>query len=242
MWYQLDISILWQPELRSLLTTGVVYSLTIALASTFLSLILGGFLAAGRLAPTPWLSLPARGWVAFARHIPGVFWVLFFYFVFPELLPNPWTVRINQWPYFALVAGIIGLTIDNASYVSDIVRNGILDIPRSEREAAECCGLTRWQQWRCCLLPAMMRRIFPALTLRTAHNLKNSSLCMVIGVQDITWATQQIESITFRGLEATLVATLFYVLLVQFIIRAANLWELRANAQRRRLGQIWNAI
>lgn len=211
MRYELDWSILARPELADLLLLGMAYTLIIAVASTLASIILGTALAAARVSAVRWLSWPAQAWVTFARHIPGVFWVLFFYFAFPELLPPAWGASLNDWHGLALAAGIIALTVDNGTYVSDIVRTGVLAVPRGEWEAAKCCGLTPWQQWTCCLMPLTLRVVTPPLMNRTIHNFKNSSLCMVIGVPEITWATQQIESLTFRGIEATLAATGFYV-------------------------------
>jgi polar amino acid transport system permease protein len=226
---ELDWSIFTQPDFRELLLAGMRYTLLIAAVSTVLSLLLGTALAAARLADSRWLAWPATAWVTLARHVPGVFWVLFFYFAFPELLPKDWSMALNRWVHFALLAGIIGLTVDNGTYVSDIVRNGVLAVPRGEHEAAKCCGLTNWQQWTCCLLPVTMRIVMPPLANRTIHNFKNSSLCMVIGVPELTWATQQIESLTFRGVEATLGATVFYVLVATIIGTWARRMEWATN-------------
>jgi polar amino acid transport system permease protein len=225
----LDWSVFAEQQFQDLLLAGVLHTLLIAMVSTVLSLILGTLLAVARLARAPWLVWPSTAWVTLARHIPGVFWVLFFYFAFPELLPEAWGMTLNRWVHFALLAGIIGLTVDNATYVSDIMRNGVLAIPRGEQEAAKCCGLTPWQQWTCCLLPVTFRIVMPPLANRTIHNFKNSSLCMVIGVPELTWATQQIESLTFRGIEATLAATVFYILVASVMGAWARRMEHATN-------------
>lgn len=229
--YDFDWSFLVEPQFRALLLDGAAWTLLIALSSTLLSTVLGACIAAARLSSRLWLHLPATAWVAIIRHIPGVFWVLFFYFAFPELLPDPWSEQLNAWPWFAVCAGIVALTVDNSAYVSDIVRNGVLAIPRGEREAATCCGLTPWQQWMCCLLPLTVRVVLPPLANRTIHNFKNSSLCMVIGVPEMTWATQQIESLNFRGLETTLLASAFYIVIALGLGQLARRLEQR---QRRR--------
>ena len=52
----------------------------------------------------------------------------------------------------------------------------------------------------------------PAISNRMVHNFKNTSLCVAIALPELTWATQQIESITFKGLEVTAVSTLTYAL------------------------------
>lgn len=211
--YEFDWTVLARPEYRQLLVYGLGTTLLVAATSTLASLITGSLLAAARLSPHALTSTLATAWVSVARHVPGVFWVLFCYFALPELLPERVGAYLHGLPAYAVIAGVLALTIDNSTYVSDIVRTGVLGIPRGEREAAICCGLTRWQQWICCLLPLTVRAVTPPLANRVIHNVKNSSLCMVIGVQDLTWASQQIGSITFRTLESLAMATAVYILI-----------------------------
>lgn len=154
-----------------------------------------------------------RLYVETFRNIPGLFWLLFFYFAFPELLPFDWGDKLNNYIHYAFIAAVLGLTFDNASYVSDIIRGGIMSIPEGQREAAASTGLNVFQQWIYVILPLAFRTILPPLGTRMIHNLKNTSLAMVIAVPELTWSTQQIESITFRGVEATTVATIFYICL-----------------------------
>ena len=152
-----------------------------------------------------------RLYVEIFRNIPGLFWLLFFYFVFPEILPFGWGDKLNTYIYYPIVASMIALTLDNTSYVSDIIRSGLLAVPASQREVAISTGLSRVQQYQHVMLPQTFRKILPPLGTRMIHNFKNSSLCMVITAPELTWATQQIESLTFRGLEVTTLATVFYI-------------------------------
>lgn len=169
------------------------------------------------------MNIPARVYVETVRNIPGLFWLLFFYFVFPELLPFGLGEKLHGYPYYSVIAGILGLTVDNSAYVSDIVRTGILAVPRGHIEAAVSTGLNRFQQVRFIILPEAFRIVLPPLGTRMIHNFKNTSLCMIITAPELTWATQQVESITFRGLEVTLLATGFYIwfslMMATFIIK-----------------------
>lgn len=230
--YDFDWAVLGRPEFRQLLVDGLGMTLVIAATSTLASLVTGSLLAAARLSPHGLTSTLATAWVSLARHVPGVFWVLFCYFALPELLPQRIGAYLHGLPAYALIAGVLALTIDNSTYVSDIVRTGVLGIPRGEREAAICCGLTRWQQWICCLLPLTARAVTPPLANRVIHNVKNSSLCMVIGVQDLTWASQQIGSITFRTLEALVLATAVYILIGVGLGALARRLERRTQRSR----------
>lgn len=230
--YEFDWSVIARHEYRDYLLYGVLYTFIIAFFSTVLSILIGIVIASGRLSQVKYFFWTCSAWVGVARHIPAVFWILFFYFVFPEILPDSLGSILHGWGNYALLAGIVALSIDNGTYVSDILRNGVLAISSGEREAAKSCGLTSKQQWIFCLLPLAIRIVLPALANRTIHNFKNSSLCIVIGVTELTWATQQIESLSFRGLEATLVATIFYIVISLILGSVSHKMENRLNSCR----------
>ncbi len=198
--------------------TGAKITLILLAATTITSLCLGTVIAIMRISRSTLLRSLGTLYVEIFRNIPGLFWILFFYFVFPELLPVEWGAKLNTYEYYPIVAGILGLTVDNASYVSDILRGGRLAIPHGQREAAISSGLGRIQQYVHVLLPQMFRAALPPLGTRMVHNFKNTSLCMAITAPEITWATQQIESLTFRGIEATTIATLFYIALAGIMV------------------------
>lgn len=207
------------------MVTGVKVTILLLVVTTFTSLCLGTVIAIMRLSRTRALRFFGRLYVEVFRNIPGLFWLLFFYFVFPDLLPGELGHKLNAFEHYPIVAAILGLTIDNASYVSDILRSGRLAIPHSQREVAISTGLNRVQQYLYVLLPQMFRAILPPLGTRMVHNFKNTALCMAITVPELTWATQQIESLTFRGLEATTIATVFYIALSLVMVAIIILLE-----------------
>ncbi len=209
--YDFDWSIPFREPFLGWLITGVKLTFLIAAVTSVLSLVVGTTLAIMRTSRFKFLSIPAKLYVEIVRNIPGLFWILFFYFIFPQMLPSGLTDILNQYIYYSVIAGILGLTVDNSAYVSDIVRTGILSVSRGHIEAAVSTGLNRFQQIQYIILPMAFRAILPPLGTRMIHNFKNSSLCMAIAAPELTWATQQIESITFRGLEATFLATIFYI-------------------------------
>jgi polar amino acid transport system permease protein len=205
--------------------TGVKVTLILLVTTTITSLILGTIIAIMRVSRIKILRFLGTLYVEIFRNIPGLFWILFFYFVFPELLPFGLGEILNAYIHYPIVAGILGLTVDNASYVSDILRSGRLAIPHGQREAAISTGLSRVQQWLYVLLPQMYRVALPPLGTRMVHNFKNTSLCMAITAPELTWATQNIESLTVRGIEATTIATLFYIGLAGIMVTAIIMLE-----------------
>lgn len=225
--YDFDWGIPFREPFLGWLLTGVKLTLIIAVVTAIASLILGTVIAIMRTSRFKFLNIPGKIYVEIVRNIPGLFWLLFFYFMFPQLLPEAMCDALNRYSHYSVVAGILGLTIDNSAYVSDIVRTGLLAIPRGQIEAAVSTGLNRFQQIRYIILPEAFRMILPPLGTRMIHNFKNSSLCMAIAAPELTWATQQVESITFRGLEVTFLATVFYVglsLLMAFLLIRLEIW------------------
>jgi len=195
------------------MVTGVKLTLLLLITTSITSLALGTVLAVMRVSNIKSLRILGTLYVEICRNIPGLFWLLFFYFVFPELLPPGLGAKLNAYEHYPVVAGILGLTVDNSSYVSDILRSGKLAIPDSQKEAAITLGLGSVQLWLYVMLPQMYRVVLPPLGTRMIHNFKNTSLCMAITATELTWATQQIESLTFRGIEATTIATVFYIVM-----------------------------
>ncbi|MBI4844575.1 MAG: amino acid ABC transporter permease [Nitrospirae bacterium] len=232
--YDFDWGIPFREPFLGWLVTGVKLTLLIAVVTAVLSLVIGTVLAIMRVSRFKILNIPAKIYVETVRNIPGLFWLLFFYFVFPQLLPSPLTDALNGYVYYSVIAGILGLTVDNSAYVSDIVRTGILGMPRGYMEVAVSTGLNRLQQLRYIILPGAFRTILPPLGTRMIHNFKNSSLCMAIAAPELTWATQQIESITFRGLEVTFLATVFYIglslAMAAIVIRLEKKWKINMTS------------
>jgi polar amino acid transport system permease protein len=208
-----------------MMITGVKITLLLLAVTTVSSLCLGTVIAIMRLSRSKALRFFGKLYVEIFRNIPGLFWLLFFYFVFPEILPFGIGEKLNAYIYYPIVAAVLGLTVDNASYVSDILRSGRIAIPHSQREVAISTGLNRVQQYLYVLLPQMFRAVLPPLGTRMVHNFKNTSLCMAITAPELTWATQQIESLTFRGLEATTIATAFSIVLSLFMVSVIILLE-----------------
>jgi polar amino acid transport system permease protein len=208
--YEFDWSLVMRPHFLELILEGVTRTFALAIASGLLSFVLGALIAVARLWPSALVRVPANAMAGMVRNIPALFWIMFFYFVLPDLLPAEIGRSLHEWPAYAFVAGMLGLAVDNAANLSDILRNGMLNVCKGQRDAAASCGMSTWQECILVLCPQSLRAMMPAIANRMVHNFKNTSLCVAIGLPELTWATQQIESITFKGLEVTAVSTVIY--------------------------------
>ncbi len=83
-----------------------------------------------------------------------------------------------------LIALLLGLSIYTASFIAEIVRAGILGVPRGQTEAAQALGLSNGQKLRLVVIPQALRIIIPPLTSQYLNLTKNSSLAVAIGYPD----------------------------------------------------------
>ncbi|TDV36470.1 amino acid ABC transporter membrane protein 1 (PAAT family) [Paraburkholderia caballeronis] len=160
--------------------------------------------------------------VAF-RNTPLLVQLLFWYFGVATLLPETamqWLNAVHvihvggwslRWPSFEFVAGFIGLACYTAAFVAEEFRAGIAGVPAGQRHAAFALGLTPLQTFRHVVLPQAVRISLPPLFGQYMNLVKNSSLTMAIGLAELSYASRQVETETFKTFEAFGVATVLYI-------------------------------
>lgn len=188
---------------RHLLWQGLLLTVQISALSMVLSLALGGMIGLGRRAeamPVRWLC---GAYIEFFRNIPLIVQLFFWYFA----------VGLEAFP-----AAVIGLTVYTSAYIAEVIRSGLQSIPRTQIEAARSFGMTPFQAIRHVVLPQALMRVIPPLGVEFINVIKNSSIAMTISVTELTFQTQQIESLTFRGFEAATAITILYVFLALSIV------------------------
>ena len=204
---------------------GLKTSINLMVVSSVLSVIIGIIVCFGSISKSRVLRFISSAYIELCRNIPTLIWLLFFYYVFPELFPEEISYAMNRSPMLNYWAAIAGLSISSSGYISEIIRGGIAAVHKEQASAAYSLGHSKFQTWRYIIWPQAMRNCFPPLVSRVIHNVQNTSLGLSISVHEIMWATQQIESITFRGLEMTILATVFFLLINYIMGLAARLIE-----------------
>ncbi len=115
--------------------------------------------------------------------------------LFASLAGLQWQLEIPQPGRFGYTGGLVlmpeflalvaGLSIYNASYISEIVRSGFLSLPIGQSEAAQALGLSRWQRFRLVLLPQALRAMLPPLTTVYLNLFKATSLAAAIAYPEV---------------------------------------------------------
>ena len=213
-----------EPLLYERLLEGLQNTLQAAAYALVLALVLGVVLAFGRLSHRVWVSVPAVAVIEFFRGVPLLL------LIFALFLGAPLVVGIDLPALWALV---IGLTLYNGAVIAEIVRAGILAIPKGQSEAAMAVGLGRGQVLRLVLLPQAVRIMLPSLVSQLVVLLKDTSLGFVIGFAELLRTGQQLVQVLNNPLQMYLAIGLIYIVINSLLTALAGWLERR---QRRTIG------
>jgi polar amino acid transport system permease protein len=208
MTYQFDFSAVlayWQLFLEGAKTT-----LVMSFWSTLAGFIMGVLCAIARSSTYPLLRKCVGAYVEVIRNTPLI---IQSYFLIFGLSSIGLTMPI-------LVGAILALVINITAYTCEIVRAGIESVPQSQREAAECLGMSSLQiYWNIILVPAL-ERVYPALTSQFILLMLVTSVLSAVGTEDLFGVSGQVQSMTFRNFEVFIVLWVIY-LAMSFLVRGA---------------------
>ena len=210
--YQFNWSVLWSGQSGVWLLQGLITTIEISALAWVLAAALG--ILSGALRTVPWklARALATSYVEFFRNVPLLVWMFFWYFGVPPLLPR----AVQDWIFnhsAEFWAGMFALGVYHGARMSEIIRAGILSIPRTQFEAAMAMGLTTFQAYRLVIVPIALRLIVPPATSESLNLLKNSSVALTISVAELTFQTRQIETYTAKAIEALTAGTVIYLVL-----------------------------
>ena len=153
----------------------------------------------------------------FVRGTPLLTQIFLIYFGLPQ-------IGIDLDPFGA---GVVALGVNGGAYVAEIIRGGLLSIPKGQSESATALGMTYFQLMRGIVLPQVIRVIIPPITNDAATTLKNTSLLSTITIMELMLQTQVIVSSTFRPFEFYILVSIIYLLLTSVFMVALRWVEQR---------------
>jgi polar amino acid transport system permease protein len=122
---------------------------------------------------------------------------------------------IASWPTNSvmtpLVAAVVALGLNQAAYMTEVIRAGIISVDTGQMEASLTLGMTQRQAMRRIVLPQAMRVIIPPTGNHAISLLKDSSLVSVISMSELLYAAQSIYASTFQTIPLLVVASLWYL-------------------------------
>jgi polar amino acid transport system permease protein len=205
---------------------GVQATIVLTIIAMVMGVVFGVLLAVMRLSANPIVSGASWVYIWFFRGTPVLVQLVFWYAV-PAVLRSisvgipfgpGWLVTDDPKTLITqFVAVCLGLGLNEAAYMAEIARAGILSVDEGQVEAASALGMTRLLSMRRIVLPQAMRVIVPPTGNETISMLKTSSLASVVGYQELFGRTQIIASTTFQVIPLLLVASLWYLFMTTIL-------------------------
>lgn len=179
------------------------YTLLISILGIGLGLVIGALVCAAAMSPMVWLRRFAALWVSFLRGVPMLVQLLLMFYLLPVIgIDVP-----------AMVAAVVTVGICASAYISEIWRGAINALPKGQTEAAAAIGMGPLDIWGRVILPQAVAMSLPALVNELILLVKASSLVSVVGILEVTRASQAQAATTFRPLEVYLAAACIYLLI-----------------------------
>ncbi|HJX42776.1 MAG TPA: amino acid ABC transporter permease [Geodermatophilus sp.] len=202
-----------------LLWSAFLTTLSLAVVSGVVAVVLGTVLAGMRVSPVPPLRGLATFYVEVFRNTPLT--VVFFFLAFG-------IVQIDlQFPSRFLTA-VAALSLYTAAFVCEALRSGINSIPPGQAEAARALGLTFGQSLRQVVLPQAFRTVVPPLGNVWIALAKNTSIAAGFAVTDLTAALQRLANANADQLLAVFAA----VIAGYLVITLPSAWLIRVVENR----------
>jgi polar amino acid transport system permease protein len=199
------------PSLRD----GLWIVLQATVLGFLLAIVLGLFIAIGRISKIKVLQGILAVFLEFIRGTPLLVQLVYMYYVVPLLLSilvqiwNPgYQVKISS-----LVAGTIGLGVNYGCYISEVIRSAIVSIDGGQKEAALALGLTNKQALFKIIVPQALRNSIPVFGNYLVMMLKDTSLLAYVAVSELLLRTQSYASQSFLTIESYTILAGFYLIL-----------------------------
>lgn len=203
---------------RGLLLNGLIVTLKISGISLVLSILMGFLSAFARMSHILSLKILAWMYVETIRNTPLLIQIFVIYFVISPV-----------FDLSAFASAVIALSLFEGAYSSEIIRSGVLGIPRGQFEAAKSIGLSTSQTYIKIIIPQMLKASLPMLAGQSISLIKDSALVSTISIYDLTMQGQRIVSQTFLTFEIWFVVALCYLIITGSLSLVIRWFENQIN-------------
>ena len=194
--------------------------MVIALFSMFFALILGVVIGVARMSKFAIFHLPARLYISFMRGTPLLVFVFILYYGLPVI-----GLSFNN----AVVAAIVGVSLNFGGYLAEVVRSAILSVPRGQWEAAATLQMDFFQTLRKIVIPQATRIALPPTFNIFMDVVKGTSLASVITVQELLYSARLVAGRTYDSMTMYISAALIYWMVCIVIGYFQDRLEIRYN-------------
>jgi polar amino acid transport system permease protein len=217
----------WAPVWKAFpdLLPGLIMTLELTLLAFVLGSVIAFVLTWGKSSSNQFAKGICVSWIEIARNTPCLFQIYMAYFGLGAL-----GVDVNS--FYAVLGAI---TFNTAGYLAEVIRGGIEGVDPRQYRAGTALGMNRRQTFVRIILPQLVPLILPGAGNQLIWSLLNTSLGMVVGLQELTGATYTAQSLTFRSFEFFIATAIIYYVLAKLVTLmlygAARLYGGKRRAQ-----------
>ena len=226
-----DTHLFWEVLRSSPYWRGALLALGLTCSSLGAACLLGFALALGRTGLRA-VRVVVFLYSWFFRATPTLLLLIIVWDVFPQL----WTTFRGSW-YTPFFAAFVALSLNEAAYMAEIIRAGLLSVDPGQELAGRALGMKRWQILRRVIVPQAVRIIIPPTGNEFITLLKLTSLASVISVHELLTSANEQASVRFSFAEVYGAALVYYLVIVSILMflqsRLERRFTFRSRARRR---------
>lgn len=204
---------------------GLAVTLGLTVVAMIIGVALGLLLAVARMSNNLLLSWLAGLYIWFFRGTPLLVQLIFWYnlsTLFPRIsLGIPFGPEWISWNTNDLItpltAAIAGLALNEAAYMAEIIRGGLLSVDSGQVETSQAFGMSRSRALRRIIIPQAMRAIVPPTGNQLISMIKATSLVSVIAMGDLLYSVQAVYNRTFEVIPMLMVAVIWYLFITSLL-------------------------
>jgi His/Glu/Gln/Arg/opine family amino acid ABC transporter permease subunit len=227
-----DTHLFWEVLRSGPYWKGALLAIGLTCAALGAACLVGFPLALGRASRLRVVRMLVFVYSWFFRATPTLLLLLIVWDVLPQL----WKVFAEDW-YTSFLAAFIALSLNEAAYMAEIIRAGLLAVDPGQELAGRALGMKRWQILRRVIVPQAVRIVIPPTGNEFITLLKLTSLASVISVHELLTAAQEQASIKFSFPEVYGAALVYYLVIVSVLMflqsRLERRFTFRSRARRR---------
>lgn len=198
------------------LISGLKVTVLLTLSIVPLSLFLGILVATAAASPRRWRRVPAYLYIDFFRAFPPLVLIIFVFYALPLL-----GLRLPEIPAF-----VLAMSLNGTAYFAEIVRAGLVAVPKGQFEAGRATGLSSRQVLQHIALPQALRIVRPPLLSNVLELAKATSLASVVAIAELLRGARIAQGVIFDP-APLLMAALVYLVLFWPFVRVLSLMETR---------------
>ncbi|MDO5707452.1 MAG: amino acid ABC transporter permease [Andreesenia angusta] len=201
-------------EYRDFFLNGLLLTIILSIVGIVFGTIIGVIMALMRISNYKVLNKIAKFYVDLLRGTPILVQLWMVYLI----------IDTSQ-----LMAGFVALSINSGAYVAEIIRSGILSIPKGQMEAARSLGMNKRMAMTEIIMPQAVKNIVPVLGNEFIAIVKESAIVSVIGGAELMYQTNKVRNNIYIGMPPLMIAFFLYFILTFVLTKGVSLIERRLN-------------